>query len=353
MEGKAEPFFHRSAKDWKGANRKSPPSRTNTETGKPDIASKTRISAATRPALRLFTNSKIGVIPMNIDTKLLQQVHPAHDAATKTGYSHFSNRLLSFLLTLALLGFAATCFAQVQSDVPHQASVGQTTLAIFNDQPMPDGLWPALIATLHEDLTSNSPELRDLRTQVTSQSTGYAASANIGSKIQILRGDKIEPGITVDNSVSIYLLGDCKTTPAPQPSSFDRPQPAVSGVLGWVNMTNGHIEPFIHVDCKRIAQMLDRAAAGRDREQQNQLMARAISRVVLHEWIHIATQSPSHSKEGVTKARFGVQDLLAQPPRPVALQGTGWLTPNWESGVRMLQSPPPSQPSQIHPWGTK
>jgi len=289
---------------------------------------------------------------MNVDSKLLQPVHP-NGAATKTGYSHLAKRSLSFLLTLALLGFAVTCFALVHSDVPKQTSIAQATLAIFNDRPMPDGLWTALIATLHEDLASNSPELRDLKAQVISQSTDRSVSANIGSKIQLFRGDKIEPGITVDNSVTVYLLGDCKTMPTPQPSSFDRSQPAVSGALGWVKMTNGHIEPFIHVDCKRIGQMLGRAAAARNREQQNQLMATAISRVVLHEWIHIATQNPTHSKEGVTKARFGVQDLLAQPPRPVVLQGTGWLTPNWESGARMLQSLPSNQPSQIHPWGTK
>jgi len=38
--------------------------------------------------------------------------------------------------------------------------------------------------------------------------------------------------------------------------------------------------------------------------------------VILHEWIHIATQNPGHSSHGLAKARFGVNDLAPQAPAP-------------------------------------
>ena len=45
-------------------------------------------------------------------------------------------------------------------------------------------------------------------------------------------------------------------------------------------------------------------------------MAHAVARVILHEWIHIATQNSGHSSYGLTKARFGVDDLAPQAPAP-------------------------------------
>lgn len=283
---------------------------------------------------------------MKIDTKSSQSVQSQcaiHSRTISVSHKKIAKRSLLFLLLLPLLAPGQACFAQAST---------QTTMAIFNERPMPDGLWPALIATLREDLASNSPEMRDLSAQTPSQSKGQASGTDASSQIEVIRGDKIEPGILVDSSVTVYLMGDCKTTPALQPGVFGQPQPRVSGALGWVKMTDGHIEPFIHVDCKRIGQMLGQAGIGRSSEERNQLMANAISRVVLHEWIHIATQNPNHSRKGVTKAQFGVQDLLAQPAKPAALQGTGWQVPDQEC-ARFMQSPAPNQPSRYRVGATR
>jgi hypothetical protein len=39
-------------------------------------------------------------------------------------------------------------------------------------------------------------------------------------------------------------------------------------------------------------------------------MAEAMARVIMHEWIHIATQSARHGHRGVSKSIFSVRDLL-------------------------------------------
>jgi hypothetical protein len=281
---------------------------------------------------------------MKIATKLSQSVQPQSAIHSRTiSHNKLAKRSLLFLLLLPLLAPGQACFAQTST---------QTTMAIFNERPLPDGLWPALVATLRETLAPNSQELQAVSSQTPSQSKVQASGIDTSSQIEVIRGDKIEPGIVVDNSVTVYLMGDCKTTPTLQPGVFGQAQPRISGALGWVKMTDRHIEPFIHVDCKRIGQMLGVAGMGRNREQRNQLMANAISRVILHEWIHIATQNANHSREGVTKAEFSVQDLMAQPTKPVGLKGTGWQVPNQES-ARFVQSPPPNQPSPYRVGATR
>jgi hypothetical protein len=42
-------------------------------------------------------------------------------------------------------------------------------------------------------------------------------------------------------------------------------------------------------------------------------MAHAIAHVLIHEWIHVATQSSSHSAHGITRASLSVRELIASP----------------------------------------
>jgi hypothetical protein len=46
-------------------------------------------------------------------------------------------------------------------------------------------------------------------------------------------------------------------------------------------------------------------------DRRKTVMAGAIARVIVHEWIHIAAQSSSHTERGIEKAQYGVTDLMA------------------------------------------
>ena len=116
-----------------------------------------------------------------------------------------------------------------------------------------------------------------------------------------------------DNPITIYLHGDCVVLP-----SFSLGRPSSSGALGWVRLNHGHIEHFVHVECTRLAQTLASQTYGLDRDQRDRLMARAIARVILHEWIHIATQNPGHAGDGLAKATFSPRDLIANTINPPA-----------------------------------
>ena len=256
---------------------------------------------------------------MHIETRLFKFLNGSdltRSKSRKSGYSRVFPSFFIVTLALPLLLLSISCAAQAISPVfanqgavdqgSEQMPMAQTTLAIFNDQPMPEGLWLALVTALREEFASGATEMRAV------------AGADPVSGIQIIRGDQIAPGITVDNAITFYLHGDCVTTPTPRPDLFGQPQ--TSGALGWVQVENGHIDPFVHVECKRIGRMLGLQGIGRNRDQRNRLMAVAITRVMLHEWIHVATQDPHHSKEGVFKAEFSVADLMVHPQKSGARQ---------------------------------
>src|SRR5271170_1267772 len=206
--------------------------------------------------------------------------------------------LLSPVLALSLLAhvFSVTAQAQAPHPAPATAPAPSAMLAVFSDRPMSDEFWPIIVSALREELASGVPETRFLRGQ----------TAGAGPAVQILRGDGIAPGLNANNPITIYLHGDCVVLP-----SFPLGRPSSSGALGWVRLNHGHIEHFIHVECSRLAQTLASQTHGLDRDQRDRLMARAIARVILHEWIHIATQNPGHARDGLAKATFSPRDLIA------------------------------------------
>jgi hypothetical protein len=224
----------------------------------------------------------------------------------------FGNTFTSrFLFVAALLLISATTSSAARLETPPS-----TTLAIFSDRPMADGLWLELVTALREELASGSPEMQPLFDYTTVFGPGAPESFDV----QIIPGESISRGLVVGRSIVVFLHGDCVTDLSPQPDPLGKTWSGAA--LGWVRTDNGHIEPFIHVDCKRIGQMLRWQGMGRNRDQRNKLMAVAIARVIMHEWIHIATQSAHHSQHGVFKSEFGVTDLLAQTAKPAFKRGT-------------------------------
>ena len=267
-----------------------------------------------------------------------------------------------FLIVPLLLLTSLLAQAQDQAPGPSHLSPSRPspeTLAIFPDPkapPISGDLWLALVASLREQLSSSVPEMQQLRfaagTVNREHHTGgpaepsreAAPETTPSPRIDILRGDRIQPGIEVDRSVTVYLRGECRTTTDGEPPNLS--EQWQFGALGWVNLVDGKIAPFIYVDCRRISLMLHNAERARTLEQRDRMMAYAISRVVLHEWFHIATQSPNHAKHGVTKAEFTVNDLIADFPR-----SPGAVTPG--ENIRIIPSPPPSLTSNSRILATR
>jgi hypothetical protein len=224
---------------------------------------------------------------------------------------------LAVVSVLFLSGAAGSALAQLPSSFSEEHPIPQTALTIFSDKPMPDRLWAALDATLRDEIASGTPEIQAIAAHPTGPASGQASAGGSDrpTEIQIIRGDTIQPGFLADKVVVVFLHGDCANALIPRSNIIAHP--AGPDVLGWVKKSDGHIEPFIHVDCNHIGQLLAFQAMGRKPEERDRLMATAIARVIVHEWIHIATQNPNHSGHGLFKAQFGLADLMVRQAKPV------------------------------------
>ncbi len=167
-----------------------------------------------------------------------------------------------------------------------------TAVIFYGQLQINDDLWPDLLQSLRADLAAGMGE----------SPKGFALQQNPA----FFRGDDLALGTVFSKVIVVKLLGRCEVFP-----QSDRP--SVDGPLGWVWQVSGKIQPFIFVDCEQLAQMLRRRSAGLDQYERRHAMAQAIAHVMIHEWIHIATQSPAHGKRGITKQFLSTAELTAEP----------------------------------------
>jgi hypothetical protein len=192
-----------------------------------------------------------------------------------------SIRQFLFMQLLVLLVACRFALGQIDSPIP-----AHITVAIFANDPAHIDSWDAIFAALRRNL----PE-------------AAAIAPAIDPNPDLIRGDSIVPGRDISAAVVIYLRGDCTLHPLRKPF----PQ---GEALGWVYEQSGKIQPFIFVDCARIDQALSVLAEYMSCNQRTAAMSEAIARIILHEWIHIASQRSSHHSAGLGKAHFSVEDLI-------------------------------------------
>jgi hypothetical protein len=187
--------------------------------------------------------------------------------------------LFAFLLTYAL------------APVLHAQQPG-TAVIFYAQLQINDDLWPDLLQSLRADLAAGIGEAPN----------GFALQQNPA----YFRGNDLALEINFSRVIIVKLLGHCDVLP-----QSDRP--SLDGPLGWVLMVSGTIQPYIFVDCARIAQALRATSLGLNKYENRHEIAQAIAHVVIHEWIHIATQSPAHGAHGITKQFLSPAELTADP----------------------------------------
>jgi hypothetical protein len=188
--------------------------------------------------------------------------------------------ILALFMIAPLLSAAQQPVSQAKEAAP------PTTLIVFARHPLHDDQWEALFAALRRGVADAAD-----------------GESPLPSHLDLIRGTDIVPGLRVDDPISVYLEGDCTLVP--------RERSVTIGALGWVLQEHGVIGPYIHVECGQIAQILGPLALGMNWSRRDMVMGEAITRVILHEWTHIATQSATHTKQGIAKSSFGLKDLLA------------------------------------------
>jgi hypothetical protein len=193
------------------------------------------------------------------------------------------------VLTGLLAALSPVCGAAALPSSGVNVQPPTTALVFYAEPQVNDNLWPLLFQTLLEDLSSSAGELPQ--------------GVVLDKQPAILRGSDDLRGISFRRIISVKLLGRCDL---PAPAQRSRAE----GPLGWVLRVSGKVQPYIYIDCTRLAQVLEPATVRMTRQRRQEAMAQAISRVLIHEWVHVATQSSVHSSRGLAQPNLSVNDLI-------------------------------------------
>ena len=167
--------------------------------------------------------------------------------------------------------------------IPTQSNAS-TAVVFYADRDVQDTLWPGLFDAFQREVAREEQE--------------YPLPAGA----QPIKAGNFEQGQEFAQIIEVRLIGRCDVVQQAY-------RPLRRGPLGWVLRVSGEVQPFVYVDCARLAQFLNSKTLSMNEEQRRNAMAQAISRIAIHEWIHIETQSGDHESHGIRKPELSADDL--------------------------------------------
>jgi hypothetical protein len=171
--------------------------------------------------------------------------------------------------------------------IPDQPN-SSTAIVFYADHDVQDTLWPGLFDAFQHEVA---------------QEEGYYP---LPANAQLIKASSLAPGEEFSQVIEVRLIGRCDVVQQAY-------RPLRRGPLGWVLRVSGEVQPFVYVDCARLAQYLNAKTLGMTEEQRRNAMAQAISRITIHEWIHIETQSGDHESHGIRKPELSADELTGTP----------------------------------------
>jgi hypothetical protein len=193
-----------------------------------------------------------------------------------------AGRLEAFSLLLVVSVFLFPRLATGQG--PNQ---DETAVVFYADPQVEVAVWPSLVDAFHNE--------------VVREESDYPLPENA----EPIRASSLTPGEEFSRIIQVHLLGRCDVV---EQASRALPR----GPLGWVLEVSGEVQPFVYVDCARLAHFLTPTTLGLNDEQRKEAMARAISRIAIHEWIHIDAQSAKHEDHGIRQAELSTSELTTR-----------------------------------------
>lgn len=120
-----------------------------------------------------------------------------------------------------------------------------------------------------------------------------------------------DPNATYNDLVVFTFRGSCEFVPAP-------PRNDELGPYALTRMTDGEVLPFGEVDCDRVDRAVRNAMSAGDFARGDELVGRAMGRVLAHEMVHMMTKSVQHATEGVQRSALSGKQLI-EPVLPLSL----------------------------------
>lgn len=116
---------------------------------------------------------------------------------------------------------------------------------------------------------------------------------------------EIQPGVDVADLTVVKFRGNCRM--AVEPVYLDE-----RGPLAFAHVSDGDVLPFAEVLCDRVRKAAQSAMHGGDFAKAQQLMGRAMARVLAHELWHARTNSTGHQKTGVARHALSGKQLIGE-----------------------------------------
>jgi hypothetical protein len=123
-------------------------------------------------------------------------------------------------------------------------------------------------------------------------------------RVEFLDRKQIQPGVDVADLTVVRFRGNCRMTV--DPVYLDE-----RGPLAFAHTADGDVLPFAEVLCDRVRKAALSAMHGGDHAKGQELMGRAMARVLAHELWHVKTNSTGHTKSGVTRHALSGKQLIA------------------------------------------
>jgi hypothetical protein len=124
----------------------------------------------------------------------------------------------------------------------------------------------------------------------------------LGRQIFWMRREQFRMGMEFPEVLQVSVQGNCM---ASEPSDA-----RTLGPLGWVYVVSAQIQPFAFLNCTRIRQYLAPSMRQLTTEEQEDMIARAVARIIAHEVTHILTRNSRHARWGLQKPFLSRGELL-------------------------------------------
>jgi len=186
-------------------------------------------------------------------------------------------RPVSAYLVAAVL--AAFCPSALPGADANSKLVRNTTLLLQFEQP-------------HSERT-----LRAVRTELGD------VMKDAGFTFELRLFSELSPYAEFGELIIVRLKGKCRVD-AGSPSKLDQ------GALAFTHTSEGKMLPFVEVACDRVRNSIRPAMWGEQFKRSDELMGRALARVIAHEIYHIMTGS-SHGSTGIARHALSGRQLIA------------------------------------------
>jgi mono/diheme cytochrome c family protein len=88
-------------------------------------------------------------------------------------------------------------------------------------------------------------------------------------------------------------------------------QPRWETRLGWSHVSDGEVLPFAGIDCDSILGFIGKRLLVEPLRERNQVLGRAIGRVLAHEFDHIFAETRDHKAREMDQPEYSVEELVA------------------------------------------